>query len=759
ARLAPYFPESPFAKAKEAFDRGLYPKALELVAAAVKGGAPLSPEAAYLRALALLRVAEPLPADEPSGRSRADALLVMAARELFGLVDRSPALRDPCRFSAGVALEEAGLYRAAAEAYGQLSPASPLHGEAQLGRARALAAAGDVAGALSALAPLRALAAPVSGVGRDLGAEALYASAALELRRGKPDPSIEDDMALWLRHPAYRLAAAARAQAEALAQRDHRAAAVTPSALELTLRAERLLAAHRLEEARAAFAALAVRLPLASKAPAPLACRVGLGLGKALRMLRRHGEAIATLTPVVDRCLADGEGDLRERALYVLGSSASIVDPPRGEAIYERLATDYPQSSLADDALFYEADLEARAGEAERARATLERLARRYPDGDFAVDARFKLFWLARAAGHPEAGLADLDQIARRLAATPLAEPLLRARYWRAVTRAASPDAAERAQGARELSALAREAPFSYYGALALGRLPAGDAADRPPPAPTALPISLHAGTLIADPAFQAGVELLRLGFPEAAARELDSVDRRGLTGPTGAEEPLLLLALALDRAGDHQRAHALAKAALRGPRPEGEGGAIGRAVDPGSLVWRIAYPLAFRPEIERWASAVSVPPDLMQALMREESALDPLVVSGAGAVGLTQLMPQTAAKLAHRLGLGRVTAALLAAPELNIRLGCFYVSQLLRRFKDNPALALAAYNAGEGAVDRWLAARGGEPLDAFVEEIPIAETRGYVKRVLETYATYRYLYGQGDGRLSRFGEKLLAAF
>jgi soluble lytic murein transglycosylase len=257
---------------------------------------------------------------------------------------------------------------------------------------------------------------------------------------------------------------------------------------------------------------------------------------------------------------------------------------------------------------------------------------------------------------------------------------------------------------------------------------------------------------LLSDQNFRAGVELVRLGFASAAMQELEAVDRKLLTGPTGSEEPLLLLALCLDGAGDHQIAHAIAKSSLRVPE--------GSTPSPDEqLLWRVAYPLAFRPEIEHWAQVVRVPADLMQALMREESALDPNVISGAGAIGLTQLMPSTATRVAHKIGLGRPSVAALGEPSLNIRIGTAYVAELLKRFGGNPALALAAYNAGEGAVDRWLGERGKESLDSFVEQIPIAETRGYVKRVLGTYATYRYLYGKGGERLSRFGERLASAF
>jgi soluble lytic murein transglycosylase len=123
---------------------------------------------------------------------------------------------------------------------------------------------------------------------------------------------------------------------------------------------------------------------------------------------------------------------------------------------------------------------------------------------------------------------------------------------------------------------------------------------------------------------------------------------------------------------------------------------------------------------------------------MREESALDPAALSATGAIGLCQLMPATGKRTARKLGLGDVSAQQLQDPELNIRLGAAYLGDLLKRYGGRQALAVAAYNAGEAAVDKWLEAAKGEPMDAFVEEIPIAETRHYVKRVLTSEAVYR---------------------
>jgi soluble lytic murein transglycosylase len=136
---------------------------------------------------------------------------------------------------------------------------------------------------------------------------------------------------------------------------------------------------------------------------------------------------------------------------------------------------------------------------------------------------------------------------------------------------------------------------------------------------------------------------------------------------------------------------------------------------------------------------------------MREESALDPRAVSPVGAIGLTQLMLPTAREVARQLKIRRPSRSDLMNGSLNIRLGARYLGQLIRRFDGSVPLAVAAYNAGGGAVSRWLESKGSMELDEFVEDIPYEETRGYVKRVLRSYAAYRLLYG-ATGDASELG-------
>lgn len=170
-----------------------------------------------------------------------------------------------------------------------------------------------------------------------------------------------------------------------------------------------------------------------------------------------------------------------------------------------------------------------------------------------------------------------------------------------------------------------------------------------------------------------------------------------------------------------------------------------GPVTSENKALWKIAYPPAFRDLVAKHCmGADKLDPDLLQAVMREESALDPKALSWAGALGLTQLMPTTAWEVAGRLKLKRPTTADLLEPELNIQLGARYLSDLMKRAKDVRQYALAGYNAGEGAVSRWKRQNVTDDLDEWVELIPLTETRGYVKRVMRTYNTYKLLYGEG---------------
>ncbi len=693
ADVAPYFASGKLADARAEFEKGHFARARQLLA-----GAGDSLPVRYLRALSALRAEE----------------FQAAATEMAALADDYPVLADRCRVHAAVAYEELLRFKAAAELYAQVPPGSRLSIDARLGLARALRRAGDLTGAAAALQPLVKVNAP--GWGRDVAAEALIALADMAKQRKDAAGEKEALIALWSGHPLSALAKAAEA----------RLAGVKLDTAGTVTRAEVLIEAHRNKQGMDVLEPLLPKLKL----PDPLACRAHFAFGKGLRKQREHTRAISVLAPVTEQCT---NPDLRARALYVLGSSRSISDLAHGPATYELLARDYPEHSFADDALFYAADLYVKNGDLDSALARLDQIAQQYPTGDFAAEALFKSFWIRRTRGQLEDAVAVLDRIERLFDRAEETYEVERARYWRARLLEGKGD---KAGAAKILDKLALEHPATYYGLMARLRMQQLD------PARAAALLTevlapradhetwpLYAGSMGDDIHFLAGIELLRMGFTDAAASELLAVNRISQPG----EAPRLLVQV-IAAAGDSRSAHAIARVALRREL------SAPISVKTRSI-WESAYPNAFRDPIERHCKAADVDPDLLQALMREESALDPKALSWAGALGLTQLMPATAKAVAKVLKIKGVTSGSLLEPDLNIRLGSWQLGSLLKKFNGNKIYAIASYNAGAGAVERWRQDRPGLEVDEWVEEIPIAETRGYVKRVLRSFNTYQLLY------------------
>lgn len=174
---------------------------------------------------------------------------------------------------------------------------------------------------------------------------------------------------------------------------------------------------------------------------------------------------------------------------------------------------------------------------------------------------------------------------------------------------------------------------------------------------------------------------------------------------------------------------------------------ALGRA-DLGVMVGRKALSDGRSGYVQPGFPTLSVPMGhednwtIIHAITRQESQFDRAAVSRAGARGLMQLMPGTARETAGKIGLAYTPGSLTGDPQYNIALGSTYIRQMLRYYGGSYPLAIAAYNAGPGNVNRWLAANGdprlpGGDIIGWIENIPLSETRNYVQRVLENAVVY----------------------
>jgi soluble lytic murein transglycosylase len=693
-QLTPYFAEGTLAKARAEYDRGRYRRAKKLLDLEE----PTLP-VRFLKAQIALNLRD----------------FATAADEFGALAGEYTALRDHCLVRAAYASEKLRRWEQAATHYGAVSQASPLYPDARFNLAKVLERRRDIPGALAAL---NELIESRQAKGPDaIRLRALMATCDLARKQGLYNVEHRALLEVWATSPLSREAQRAQARLKGL-----------PMPLKWRVRrAEAFLDLHHNLTAMDQLEKMLPQLEL----PDELSCRAHLAYGKALRKERKHRRAIQVLSPVVQQCSSP---ELRPRALYLLGYSQSVVEPLEAITTYATLARDYPEHGLADDALFFEAWQLQRTEQPDAALARYEEVAQRYPAGNFSSEALFRAFWFHHRKGDHVAALATLKAVEQLPLAAKTDEALWRSRYWTARVL----ESRNETQAALETyERIANERPAGWYGVLARSRLarlapeklvqPVKATATVEAPSELEERWPLPLGTLRKDVHFTAGVELMRLGMP-GAVQELLAVDPRSLSEDSGR-----LIYQVLQRSGRERAARQVARVTLK----QDVQGPLSPTTRP---IWEATWPLAFRPLVERHARSARVDPDLLQGLIREESRFNPRARSATGALGLTQLMPATAREVAARLKIS-VNEQVLLQPGDNIRVGAAYLGQLLNQFEGNPAFAVAAYNAGPNAVERWQKALPQAELDEWVEHIAFEETREYVKRVLGSYSAYKLLY------------------
>jgi len=154
-------------------------------------------------------------------------------------------------------------------------------------------------------------------------------------------------------------------------------------------------------------------------------------------------------------------------------------------------------------------------------------------------------------------------------------------------------------------------------------------------------------------------------------------------------------------------------------------------------------YPFPYRDIVYRYALEKELDPFLVAGVIRTESKFNTQARSPKGAVGLMQMMPETAKWVAEQMEEYDFDISELENPEVNIPMGTWYLSSLKKEFQGNEVLLLAAYNGGRGNVKQWMGRYNWNMSFADVEQIPFPETRAYVYRVLESKKRYQELYGR----------------
>lgn len=443
------------------------------------------------------------------------------------------------------------------------------------------------------------------------------------------------------------------------------------------------------------------------------------------RTQARYGDIDASVESF--EALAQGRDELAVNARYLAGTLLEESEPERANALYSSV-----------------------------------------DDGEYLRDALWRLGWNAYRAGDYVQAAAHFDGLASE------GEPLekLRGRYWAARSREQTPGGKRRA-ARREFSAIAEAFPLSYFGMRAREQLGRGGRAGNYRRAlqnaentmrveNTTIPLSVLKRTRILAGAglYDDAVQEIRLALGEQdvqePAQEQENPEEQEQSAPEYQELfDRALLAEFFQEVGAWNRAQQVALNGGVNVPYLAQGPITDERTVP--ALWAAAWPPAFHAEVN-WAvgraravfaddkdasrKLEALQPALLFAVMREESGYRPEVISVAGARGLAQIMPATGDILAEQVGLRRFKPEDLFEPEKNLQLAAWYLAELLQRFDGRLSAAVAAYNAGPEVVEEWLNEANPETADdEWVEAIPFAQTRGYVRRVLRSMEVYRLLY------------------
>jgi soluble lytic murein transglycosylase len=353
---------------------------------------------------------------------------------------------------------------------------------------------------------------------------------------------------------------------------------------------------------------------------------------------------------------------------------------------------------------------------------------------EFVPDALWKIAWFHRKQGRTTDAVAAMQKILDDYPSSNFKRAVI---YWKARFKSDS----NRQEAVELYQSCLREFPHDYYGhmakdqLIALGESPVqiGNGKSFPPHDPLTDPTKAPAGA----EGYVRAVMLKEIGLFEYAASEIETIP-----GVSDKRDLQYARAILLSRAGNPIKAARILSKDFREFVTSG-------SKDPNLVpeeFWQTVYPYNYRDEIKaglRMAKIeTTIDPNLVASLIKLESYFMKDAVSPVGAVGLMQIMPGTANKLAKQRGSPPLNKDELFNPETNIRYGIFYLAQLVEMFKGEWFPAICSYNAGEDVVSKWWSQKPiGQPMDEFIEFIPYVDTRLYIKRIIGDYKNYEWIY------------------
>jgi soluble lytic murein transglycosylase len=430
---------------------------------------------------------------------------------------------------------------------------------------------------------------------------------------------------------------------------------------------------------------------------------------------RSRNDAIPTLE-LIARDFPDSPE--APKALYQIGQIYwNRHENAQALEYFQLILEKYPTSEYVDRARFAAADIHEYFGRRSEAIQLYSDIIKLSPPGQIRDDAAWRLAWLYYRTGDLVSAFDTFSILTKQSGNGPFGTAAL---YWQGRITEKSGEYERARQIYRQIAANAVESYYQTLSWRALQRL--GDAGEEPKSIVATTPEETDP-PMAPDLLFHLSRAraLSSLSLQHLASAELDEVNR----GAKPTNHMRAFLMREYFKTGGYARSLQLANQ-LPSSRRDRE---------------PYRYPLAFWQLIQQKSQERGLDPYLVVALIRQESLFDTRARSPAAALGLMQLLQPTAARVAKQIGLAVPTPEMLFDPDVNLTLGMQYLKDLLARYSNNRQKAIAAYNAGESAVDRWEKEIPSDDIEEFVERIPYVETRGYVKLVLRNQQIYKSLY------------------
>jgi len=573
----------------------------------------------------------------------------------------------------------------------------------------------------------------------------LFQLAFCQEKTGKKDMAYENYKEIWLSYPLNEYSEFAIENLDRLYE-EGAAGQFIPSPDQIYNRGEVFFNAYLYDSALDEFNR--ILKDYSSNLPAELHIKTLFKSGMCYFRLRDYNTALDYIKSAYEK---NPSGSLADDSLYYTGMALTSLD--RGdEAIsyYNKLAELFPNSNFSDDALYRIGRIYSLRSDFENAAIYFKRVASNYPSGDKRPDALWELGLIQYRSNDYGSAKSTFSSYAYSYRGTSLEEKGL---FWQAKCCQKLGDnnlASELYQKIINLNY------YSYYTFAAVEMLEQmgiqaqvkginNELNPENPSIKETIPdiYSILAGEnddsrTITESNGETGgsnhinkaIELLKLEFFNSASLEIEASSNEI------EENPIKILEIATLYLKSRSYSNSINIIGKNLKKLKSE-------LDEThtDYLYYLYYPYAYKEQVQKYSSYYNIDPLFTLAVIRQESNFRSDAVSYAGAQGLMQIMPSTGEGIARQIGMSDFDINMLIDPEVNVKMGTFYLRQQLDNFGQNKFYCLGAYNGGPGRMSGWVSSRGNMDIDEFIESISYEQSREYIKKVMGNYYFYQILY------------------